>query len=257
MRPNTPPKKIVIRRLVKRREEVRRSQSWKVAYADYVTAMMAFFLLLWLLNMASPEKRTALMEYFQSYSIFQAGASAGPMPKGEPVFPLVHQRVPAAPDFVRPAGERVRGFAEGRGLQGLVEVAPEDGGVRIEIIDADPGRPMFLLGSADPTPLCREVLATVYAELAPALASGAKVAVEGHTDAAPFRGGRITNWELAMGRANAVRRELQALGMPGSAIREVAGLADTRLLEPAEPRSPRNRRVSLVVLEKKDLTFNR
>ncbi len=256
MRPNAPPKKIVIRRLVKRREEPQRSQSWKVAYADYVTAMMAFFLLLWLLNMASPEKRTALMEYFQSYSIFEAGASAGPMPKGEPVFPLVHQRVPVAPDLVRPAGERVRGFAAAQGLQGLVEAVPEDSGLRIEIIDADPGRRMFALGSAEPTPLCREVLAAVYAALAPAFEAGAKVAVEGHTDAAPFRGEQVTNWELSMDRANAVRRELQALGMPGSAIREVAGLADTRLLEPAEPRSPRNRRVSLVVLEKKDLTFN-
>jgi chemotaxis protein MotB len=243
----------------------------------FVTAMMAFFLLLWLLSMVSDEKRAALSEYFRKYSVFQESGTSAITTKT--------QRLTDPQFLSEPGSETTKGpttNTSGRGkadlspkkIKQVVEVKEEEivkkiratiddkmagvrdqilvdvieGGIRIQIIDTE-GSIMFPLGSAVPTARAREILKVVSGNLQEI---PGKIVVEGHTDAAPFRGGQTTNWELSASRASAARRELEDNGIDPSRIARVVGYADQELLIPVEPRDPRNRRISVIILQPKE-----
>jgi chemotaxis protein MotB len=127
-----------------------------------------------------------------------------------------------------------------------VEITPD--GLRIQIVD-DFNRPMFLLGGAQVQPYMRDLLQEIGKVLNEV---DNKVALSGHTDAAPYVGGErgYSNWELSADRANASRRELIAGGMTGNKIVRVVGLADSNLLNKENPRDPLNRRISIIVMNK-------
>jgi hypothetical protein len=108
---------------------------------------------------------------------------------------------------------------------------------------------MFQLGSAEPTEKAREILASVAEVIRE---QDAKIAIEGHTDAAPFRGDQITNWELSTNRASAARRMLETNGLDPSRVARVVGYADTELLIKDQPKDPQNRRISIILLQPKD-----
>jgi hypothetical protein len=129
-----------------------------------------------------------------------------------------------------------------------VRVDAVEGGVRIQIVDKE-GSPMFQLGSAEPTEKCREILAAV-AEVVKE--QDTKIAIEGHTDAAPFRGDQITNWELSTNRASAARRMLETNGTDPLRVARVVGYADTDLLIKENPKDPQNRRISIILLQPRD-----
>jgi chemotaxis protein MotB len=235
----------------KRKHAEHHGGSWKVAYADFVTAMMAFFLLLWLLAMVSPEKRIALSQYFKDYSVFKeqgekvtkggigilefkgGGRAAGNAPgKAEAMSP---EKLKA----------KIKAAVEGKlkTLKDQVLVDVHEGNVRIQIVDNE-GSQMFLLGSAKPSDKALEILSLVSETIRD---TPNRIIVEGHTDALPYKGGETTNWELSTARASAARRVLENNGITQDRIAKVIGYADNDLLIKLYPNDPRNRRISIIL----------
>ncbi|MCX7982174.1 MAG: OmpA family protein [Syntrophales bacterium] len=254
-------KNITIIKRKKKRGHEAHGGSWKVAYADFVTAMMAFFLLLWLLSMVSPEKRMAISDYFQNYNLFKEQTAGG----GKTILPektgVLPGQAPGTKGTVTPsptpsehkkritAGEMAERMKESinrklRYLKDQVLVDTVEGGVRIQITDLE-GSPMFALGSDVPTEKAIRILELVAENIRDV---ENKIAIEGHTDAAPFTSGRITNWELSTSRASAARRVLEKNGIEPGRIARVVGYADQELLIKENPLDPRNRRISIILL---------
>ena len=267
------PQQIIIKR-VKKNKVAAHGGSWKVAYADFVTAMMAFFLLLWLLSMTADEKKAAVAEYFAKYSLFQESGSSAITGKS---YKLTSPQFVSEPGNESTKGQSTNSRGKGKGdfrfksidknislqdeatvkkirdsidqkmaaVRDQILVDIVDGGIRIQIIDTE-GSIMFPSGSAVPTARAKDILKLVSANIQEI---PGKIVVEGHTDATPFRGAQITNWELSSLRASSARRELEDNGIDPSRIARVVGYADQELLMPIEPRDQRNRRISLIVLQ--------
>ncbi len=228
--------------------------SWKVAYADFVTAMMAFFLLLWLVTMVSPEKRARVSAYFRYFSLFKEGG--GTMPgQGSTVFSQpgespertfnanMYQDSLSPQSFqeaVRSAVETLLGDIK---TQILIRVVKE--GVKIDIVDRE-GRSMFKSGSAELTPRARKALRVIGENIAEI---GNKLYIEGHTDSVNYSERRnYSNWELSTERANAARRFLEDVGITPDRIIRVIGYADRDPVDSKHPEAAINRRISIVVL---------
>lgn len=226
--------------------------SWKVAYADFVTAMMAFFLLLWLLAMVSPEKRIALSQYFKEFSVFKEQGEKVTQ-GGLGIFDQkgvgsVHGIAPGRMSELTPEKlkARIRTAVDTKlqAMKDQVLVDIREGNVRIQIVDNE-GSQMFLLGSAKPTEKALEILSLVSETIKE---TPNKIIVEGHTDAVPYKGGETTNWELSTARASAARRVLENNGITPDRIAKVIGYADNDLLIKLYPNDPRNRRISIILL---------
>jgi len=249
--------------------------SWKVAYADFVTAMMAFFLLMWLINMTSPEKKAKLSYYFKYYSIFDKGGwsliaegkgvlkdAEGTDEQMAKIPQLDTDKRPVTPgEGAGDAQKQVRvGDVERQkrkrelkeeidrklgAFKDQVSVSIHKKDVRIEIMDVE-GRPIFPLGSAELNPNGRNILGVISEKLK---TLGNRIAIEGHTDAVSFAPGkRMTNWELSTERGNTARRFLEAAGILPERIAMVVGYAATRPLIKENPDDPRNRRICIVIL---------
>lgn len=249
---------------------------WKIAYADFVTAMMAFFLLMWLVSSATESQRAMIAKYFTTTSIFDLPKGNGVLEGGKAVMDgaeakterltpsgmggLQQQPVAAAAETdaasVAASVERQRFEAikaelekmarEGE-LKGVadnlsVDLTPE--GLRIQIFDRD-GEPMFASGDAEPTPRLARIL-DVIGEVLQTVKNG--VIISGHTDSQVLKRGTYTNWELSSDRANSVRRRLENGGLATNRILRVEGRAATDPLLPLEPLDPRNRRIAITVL---------
>ncbi|HET6491032.1 MAG TPA: flagellar motor protein MotB [Syntrophales bacterium] len=237
-------RKVIIKKVKKNHGGGHHGGSWKVAYADFVTAMMAFFLLLWLLSMVSEDKRIATAEYFKNFSIFkESGKTFQP---GSAFVITDHiKKAEMKPENLATALKKAI-KNKSNSDQVLIDVI--EGGVRVQIIDKE-GSPMFQLGSAEPTTKAKEILSLVYEEIKDL---GGKIAIEGHTDAAPFRGDQITNWELSTMRASATRRLLETNGLDPTRVARVVGYADTELLIKDQPKDPQNRRISIIMMQPKE-----
>lgn len=225
--------------------------SWKVAYADFVTAMMAFFLLLWLLAMLDPAKRAAVADYFRYFNLLQSGRSF--LEQSTTIQPEVKSSV----KDITPGETSVDKFKEQmkkaieeklKELKDHIMIDTVEGGVRIQIVDLE-GESMFPSGSAEPTNKARDILKVVADNIKE---ENARIAVEGHTDSVPFRRGNITNWELSTDRASSARRELEKNGVEPSKIARVVGYADTLPLIKDNTRDPRNRRISIILMFEKE-----
>lgn len=270
---------IVIKR-IKKAGPAAHGAAWKIAYADFVTAMMAFFLLMWLLGSTTQGDLKGIAEYFQTplqvamnggsgsgdaTSIIQGGGEdltrvVGQRKRGEQenrrksAAERQQQERRRAEELVRMEELKVR--IDGAILanptlsdfrnQIRVEITPD--GLRIQIVD-DFKRPMFDLGGATVKSYMREILRQIGQVLNQV---DNKIALTGHTDSAPYSGGQrsYSNWELSADRANASRRELLAGGMNPQKIARVVGLADSSLLDKDDARNPLNRRISIIVLNK-------
>lgn len=233
--------------------------AWKVAYADFVTAMMALFLVLWIVAMLSAETRNAVAEYFRSYSMVEGefalgGEKISHMP-GEVIL-LQEQAggVQGGQAWQRRLEENIKRELETKLAEAMDQVFMRviSGGVRIEIVERS-GKAMFGLGEARLLPHGEKLLQIISEELKKL---PYPVWIEGHTDAHPYRKGSYTNWELSVDRANAVRKELASTGIPGDRIMKVIGYAATDPIVRDDPYSPLNRRVSIVVKEENDTEIN-
>lgn len=248
--------------------------SWKVAFADFATAMMAFFLVLWLTATASPEQKKAVEGYFRDPVGFTDGGSPNPVDLegsasviNEASMDVDPSQIPISDNVVDALSETLeqrrmnelfqelkQRIEENETLQEfkdqlLIDITDE--GLRIQIVDRS-GRPMFDSGRAELKYYSQEILF----ELAKTLGTvDNRLSITGHTDATPF-GGRpgYTNWELSADRANTARRALVAGGVRAQQIARVVGLSDSVLFDQSEPTAAVNRRISIIVLNKKTVS---
>jgi chemotaxis protein MotB len=254
--------------------------AWKIAYADFVTAMMAFFLLMWLLGSTTEGDKKGIADYFSSplkIALLSSGSGAGD---------ASHVVKGGGQDLTRTTGQVKRGEVDAPkaavNLQALkqeqvrAEIARlEDlktkveqrvassrlatlashirldmtrDGLRIQIVD-EQNRPMFASGSATVQPYMRELLQEIGHVLADV---PNRLTLEGHTDAQPFAAGDrgYSNWELSADRANASRRELVAGGLADDRVLRVQGLASSLPFDAADPKAPANRRISIIVMNR-------
>lgn len=327
--------------IIIRKEEVieggHHGGAWKLAYADFMTAMMAFFLLMWLVNMTTLEQRTGLADYFSPSNALSRGTSGNGAPFGghtpydngsmasdrggvqimnvqtppvtdveddDSIVPsqvvtfrdngaadqatqrpqIKHPGGPMEKDAVKPgdqiapgttgvqnasetekrneqeklearekaafqlAAQQIKdGIAQDPALvdvakQLAVDITPD--GLRIQLLDADK-QPMFPSGSTVLSDKARVLLLKILPVL---MKLPEKLSFTGHTDAAPYRGGERTNWELSADRANATRHLFADAGLPESRVATVTGRADRDPLVPADPLAAVNRRIAILVL---------
>ena len=271
---------IIIKRVKKGGHAVH-GGAWKIAYADFVTAMMAFFLLMWLLGSTSEGDKKGISDYFQSPMkvAMQGGSGAGASNS------VING---GGSDLTQSTGQARRGDGADRkakkmsGDQKKAEAAKRDAkmlaelsakiaaalsdnpkmaefaaqirleitpdGLQIQIVD-DQRRPMFDSGSASLKPHMRDILAEIGKAL---LGVENRISLDGHTDRRAYgnAGKGYSNWELSADRANASRRELVNAGMPEDKLARVVGMASSLLLDSADPFSPTNRRISVLVMTK-------
>ncbi|MHB1224861.1 MAG: flagellar motor protein MotB, partial [Gemmatimonadaceae bacterium] len=246
---------IIIVRRKKVAKNVHHGGSWKVAYADFVTAMMAFFLVMWIIGMDEQTKQ-AIEGYFSNPVGYKRGYSAGSSPLSSGSSPSAVRQPPVRliirayeqkrfAEVSQRLEERFRSEGGTIDLGPLVEVTVTEAGLRIELIEGGRGDTFFGIGSAAPTDRARAALGVIAGELR-GLAN--PVVLEGHTDAAQYdaRGG-YGNWELSADRANAARRILESSGIASDRIGGVRGLADRKLRVADDPLDPRNRRISILI----------
>src|SRR5215212_100423 len=248
-------KKIIIVRKKKGGGGGHHGGSWKVAYADFVTAMMAFFMVMWILGM-DQQLRQAIEGYFSNPVGYKKGYSGGATPissGSSPASVKTNAIFLASREFQRKrfdeVSEELQSKLDSVGqtgkLRAKVEIILTETGLRIEMIESETGDTFFPLGSAEIKPAGRETLQIIASELA---RLENPIGIEGHTDAAPFAAGAtFTNWELSNARANAARRVLETTAISPKRIVEVTGYADRQLRNAANPRDPANRRISLML----------
>ncbi|MCJ2184362.1 OmpA family protein [Novosphingobium sp. 1949] len=250
--------------------------AWKVAYADFVTAMMAFFLLLWILGATTEKQRKGIADYFtptlvqtrkQSagsangllggssltdadnypHAMGQTGTKALTIPRGptggakEGDKPI--KRTARAKESLE---QKLRSSERLRRLAKQVRLVDTTQGVRIDLVD-DADFAMFRLGTTVLTPDASELLNAIAEAVGP---NAAQLTIRGHTDALPFLPGTTgNNWSLSAGRAEATRQALIRDGLPEDRFRRIEGVADKELLIPKDPNDPRNRRISITLLD--------
>jgi len=246
--------------------------AWKVAFADFVTAMMAFFLLMWLMGSTSPEQKEAISDYFQNPSAVQGpgGASTSMIKLGAADHESQRKQKKKSEDQEESdssskatqdeEGERKKLESLKQDLESAISVSEAlkefkdqlklditSEGLRIQIIDKE-NRPMFSSGSSNLKGYTTKILREI-AEIINKVPN--KISLTGHTDATPFNTLRgYTNWELSADRANASRRALVDGGLNESKIAKVVGLSSTILYDKKSPKSPVNRRISMIVMNK-------
>jgi chemotaxis protein MotB len=216
--------------------------AWKVAYADFVTAMMALFIVLWLLNTSKPV-REAIAGYFRdpAGTAGKLGTSAeGPGEKFVPA-PIPTDDMSKLKDEIEKSLRQLPNFDK---LKDQIEIKVTAEGLRIELLESATGT-FFNLGNTDPNANGKELLTLLASELGKL---PNKVSIEGHTDSKRFSGKRnYGNWELSTDRANAARRLMQQSGLGDKQVAQVRGFADQLLRKPDNPYDPSNRRISLIV----------
>ena len=268
---------IIIKR-IKKTGHAAHGGAWKIAYADFVTAMMAFFLLMWLLGSTAKGELDGIASYFQSpvkvslmggagtgnsSSILPGGGrdlskSFGQMDSGSAERAAKVMGAQMAEE-IKARQEAARLDALEKKITELIESSPKlaefgsqiqlektTDGLHIQIVDQQ-NRPMFDTGSSLVKPYMRDILHEIGKALGDVENS---IALAGHTDATPYGSGErgYSNWELSADRANASRRELVSGGLPNDKLRRVEGLASSRLLRAETPTDPINRRISIVVM---------
>jgi chemotaxis protein MotB len=274
---------LVIKRIKKSGGEGHHGGAWKVAYADFVTAMMAFFLLMWLINTTTPEQKRGIADYFAAQNISKSSSGAGGVLAGT-VFgaegsraggaltSMTAQQAPSRrddPTRTTTDGELKSGATDAQmpnrefeqaemslrqAMQQMPDIAELSRnlivnetaeGLNIQLVDQE-GQAMFQPGTAVPLPRTRALLEQV-ARIVDRLPN--RVSITGHTDAVNFEGpDGMTNWELSAARANAARAVLASQGIDSDRIFEVAGKAGTDPLLPNDPYASSNRRISILLM---------
>ena len=270
---------IIVKR-VKKHAGGHHGGAWKIAYADFVTAMMAFFLLMWLLGSTTSGDLKGIAEYFQtplkvglmggsgsgdSSSVIKGGGldltrTEGQVKKGEiPSEKKIIDLKAAEAELARKEREKL-GYLKNRieraiesnpalqqfRKQMILDITTE--GLRIQIVD-EYNRPMFASGSAQLQSYSRDILR----EIGKALNDVPnRISISGHTDAQPYSGGTMgySNWELSADRSNAARRELIGGGLDETRVLRVVGLSSAVLFDTGNPLNPINRRISIIVMNK-------
>ncbi len=263
---------IVVRKKRKAKHGGHHGGSWKIAYADFMTAMMAFFLVMWLLSTSTPEAREQIAEYFKmplsvalskgdksslSDSVIPGGGDDMTKQEGEVSRPLPDHRERAS----NKTDQNLQALRQK--LQSLIQQDPRlsnyrsnlqlslsENGLLVQITDSR-DRPMFKVGSREPEPYMRAILEA----LAPALNElPNRITLTGHSDSQPYAGGdaAYSNWELSADRANASRRALIHGGLSASKFLRIVGMADSISIDSSGHDNPLNRRITILVHSKEN-----
>ncbi len=247
--------------------------AWKVAYADFVTAMMAFFLLLWIVGATTEKQRKGIADYFSPTLVKTRQGSAGsangllggssltekdnlPHAGGTGTKTITIPRDSTGGNreggtpikrtsLAREAlNRKLQSTAELRKLAKQIRMVDTTEGIRIDMVD-DADFSMFRLGTTILTPQAQELLKAIAEAIGK---DGGPLTVRGHTDAVPYRDGVPgNNWSLSAGRAEATRQQLIGDGVPDDRFKRIEGVADKELLIPQDPHDPRNRRISITI----------
>jgi chemotaxis protein MotB len=270
---------IIIKR-VKKSGHAAHGGAWKIAYADFVTAMMAFFLLMWLLGSTTEGDKKGIADYFQSpLKVAMAGGSGsgdsnsvlkgggesltstvGQIKKGEVeatrntinLHKLKEEQIRAEAsrleDLKQEIQQKLQSNERLKEVSSQIRLDMTRDGLRIQIVD-DQNRPMFPSGSAQIAPYMKDLLHEIGSVLTEV---PNRLTLEGHTDAQPFPGGDrgYSNWELSSDRANASRRELITGGLADDRVLRVQGLASSQPFDTRDPLAPANRRISIIVMNR-------
>ncbi|RUO36038.1 motility protein MotB [Aliidiomarina shirensis] len=264
--------------IIRRKKVVQKHHggSWKIALADFMTALMALFLVMWILSTGDEETRQSVAEYFRTplvvamaggdrensaSSVIQGGGPDSTHSSGEQA--RIDYRMQTRPADVRRQFQNIQRQIERaiqadpvlRQLEAQMRLDLTREGLRIQMMDTEK-RPMFEIGSPTVAPYMSRLLQTV----APILNSvDNALTISGHTDSIPYAGGYVgySNWELSSDRANASRRELVAGGMDPNKLLSISGVADRIPLEGADPRDPMNRRITLILHTEQSAEFIR
>jgi chemotaxis protein MotB len=213
--------------------------AWKVAYADFVTAMMALFIVLWMMN-ASKQVQEAVGGYFKDPRGFAKVVGTNKNGTGDFVALKKEDMQKLKEDLLR----SIHHVDPLDKLKNQIEITITQEGLRIELMESAKGT-FFDVGSAKPTPALVELLKVLAEELGKL---PNQLSIEGHTDSKPYSGNReYDNWDLSTERANEARRMMQAEGIQPNQVSQVRGFADQRLRLPEKPEDPSNRRISLIV----------
>ena len=213
--------------------------AWKVAYADFVTAMMALFIVLWLLN-SSKQIQEAVGGYFKDPTGTSKKVGSDMQGSGQN-FTVTKDDMA---DLKQQLQKAIREVPNIEKLKNHIDMTVTNEGLRIELMESANGT-FFESGSAKPNGDGDDILITLAHELGKL---PNKIYVEGHTDAKPYsQNSTYTNWELSADRANATRRLIQQNGVGSDQITQVRGFADQSLRKPDAPLDPANRRVSMIV----------
>jgi chemotaxis protein MotB len=213
--------------------------AWKVAYADFVTAMMALFIVLWLMSSSKPIQE-AVGGYFKDPSGTANKIGSGMRGSGESLN-VSKDNMQELKDALETSLRQVPNFDK---LKSHVDMTVTPEGLRIELLESATST-FFNSGSSDPNVDGQDILISLANELG---SLPNKIAIEGHTDSKPYaQGANYGNWELSSNRANAARRLMQQHGIREDQVMQVRGFANQRLRKPDAPLDPSNRRVSLIV----------
>ncbi len=269
-------KNIIIKR-VKKVVGGHHGGSWKVAFADFMTALMAFFLLMWLLSMTVPEKKIQLAQYFNDFTVFSSEgtgllsqelnkmADTPALPKPKVAYlPQVEGQgqtddkntlvLPTATPTNNPASPYKTLKKQIKTRMAIykknVNVMETEEGVRVDFMSLE-DEPLFEIGQVTLTPIMKKIIEKFYDDILSRLDN--KISIEGHSDAIYYANDKKTNWELSTGRASEVRRMFENLGFNTDRLSLVAGYASTRPLIIENPKDPRNRRISLNILDPKKI----
>jgi chemotaxis protein MotB len=254
-RQNLPPR-IVIKK--KKAHAGHHGGAWKVAYADFVTALMSLFIVLWIVGQSKPVKQ-AIASYFKDPGAFSETTRSGGVLPGSsaPCLPIEKPKPEIKNPFEGPSSEIEKLKIEGKKIKGMISSAPvfekfrdrievlvSEEGLRVELIENSAGV-FFDVGSANVKAETVSLLKMLASELGRLPNS---IILEGYTDARPYGSENYTNWELSTDRANKARRILEDHGLRKDQILQVRGFADRRLRTPDNPLDTSNRRVSIFLL---------
>jgi chemotaxis protein MotB len=213
--------------------------AWKVAYADFVTAMMALFIVLWLLNTSKPV-REAIAGYFNDPAGTGAQTGTSRAGAGEALI-VTKDNMTKLKDELEKSIEQMKDFDK---LKDQIRMTVTPEGLRIELLETETGT-FFDLGKPRPNDKGVELLDMLADELGKL---ENKISIEGHTDSKPFAAGKdYGNWELSTDRANSARRIMQRNGLRPDQVSQVRGYADQKLRDPENPLDPANRRITVIV----------
>jgi chemotaxis protein MotB len=270
---NEPPRPIIVKK-VTIVEAGHHGGAWKVAYADFVTAMMAFFLLLWLLGATNEQQRKGIADYFTPTLVKlraesagangllggssitdvdnypnrggQTGTKAITIPRDTTGGPMEGAGRIKRMDHVKSQlDQKLQATAQLRRLARQVRMIDTTEGVRIDLVD-DADFSMFRLGTTVLTDDAAQLLKAISQAVTPEQGG---VSIRGHTDSLPWRPGvTLNNWSLSAGRAEATRQALMQQGLPEARFRRIEGVADRELLLKNAPQDPRNRRISILLM---------
>jgi chemotaxis protein MotB len=275
---------IIVKKIKKGGHAAHHGGAWKVAYADFVTAMMAFFLLMWLINTTSPEQKRGIADYFAPASVSETTSGSGGIlggaspassgAKSSGSEDVIEALAPEAPPNVTETGQSqnqsqnssagaqdkaddaaltsaaqslrqaMQDMPELKELSKQIIVDQTPEGLRIQLVDQE-GRSMFKEGSAAPNDRAKVLLRSV-ARVVNQLPN--RITIAGHTSASAGGAKSASDWALSSSRADASRQILQSAGVDADRIYQVAGKADSDPLYPDDPLLPGNRRITIVLL---------